>query len=234
MRHDRQDDGTRSPRPAGRERSTHRLGVLVALWGLAAAGHVAVADAKMPQREASQTPPTETATFAGGCFWCMEGPFEALDGVRSVTAGYTGGTTPNPTYHDVGSGATGHAEAIQVVYDPAAVSYERLLEVFWRQIDPTQADGQFADRGRQYRTAIFYHTPEQRRLAEASKTALARSGRFDKPLVTEISPAGPFHPAEEYHQDYYKKNAIHYKLYRVGSGREAFLKKAWGDTGAAH
>ena len=171
---------------------------------------------------------TETATLAGGCFWCMEGPFEALDGVVSVTSGYTGGAALNPTYAEVSSGATGHAEAVQIVYDPAQVSYARLLEVFWRNIDPTQPDGQFADHGRQYRTAVFYHSDEQRRQAEASKVALASSGQFTKPIVTEIIPAGPFYPAEDYHQDYYKKNPIRYKLYRVGSGREGFLKRIWG------
>lgn len=171
----------------------------------------------------------ERATFAGGCFWCMEAPFEQLDGVASVTAGYTGGAAPNPTYEQVSSGTTGHAEAVQVVYDPAKVTYQQLLEAFWRNIDPTTPDRQFADKGSQYRTAIFSHTEEQRRFAEASKAELARSGTFDRPIVTEIVPASTFYPAEEYHQDYYKKNAIHYKLYRIGSGREGFLKKLWGD-----
>lgn len=170
----------------------------------------------------------EQATFAGGCFWCMEGPFEQLEGVVSVTAGYTGGTTPNPTYEAVSAGTTGHAEAVQIVYEPAKVSYETLLEVFWRNIDPTQADGQFADHGRQYRTAVFYHTQEQKRLAEASKAQLAASGKFDQPLVTEIAPASSFYPAEDYHQDYYKKNPLRYQLYRTGSGREGYLKKTWG------
>lgn len=174
----------------------------------------------------------ETATFAGGCFWCMEGPFEQLDGVSAVISGYTGGTTPNPTYEDVSSGRTGHAEAIQITYDPAKVTYEQLLEVFWRNIDPTQADGQFADHGRQYRTAIFYHTEEQRRLAEASKQALQSSGKFTQPIVTTIEPAAAFYPAEAYHQDYYKKNPSHYQRYRIGSGRAGFLQRTWGD--AAH
>ena len=173
---------------------------------------------------------TEIATFAGGCFWCMEGPFEALEGVRSVTAGYTGGTNVNPTYEEVSSGATGHAESIQIVYDPSTVSYQRLLDVFWRQIDPTTPNQQFADHGTQYRTAIFYHTDAQRRLAEASKQALAVSGKFDRPLVTEIVPASRFYPAENYHQDYYKKNPLRYKLYRMGSGRDAYLKKVWGQS----
>ncbi len=174
---------------------------------------------------------TETATFAGGCFWCMEPPFEQLDGVRSVTSGYTGGSEPHPTYEQVSAGTTGHAEAVQVVYDPATIRYERLLEVFWRNIDPTTPNQQFADKGTQYRTAIFYHSEEQRRLAEASKEQVAASGTFDKPIVTAIVPAGPFYPAEEHHQDYYKKSPFRYHLYRLGSGREGYLRKTWGDPG---
>jgi len=143
------------------------------------------------------------ATFAGGCFWCLEGPFEAVEGVCRVTAGYTGGSEPHPTYEQVCSGRTGHAEAVQIMYDPATINYEHLIEVFWRQIDPTQVNGQFADHGRQYRTAIFYHDEEQRRLAEASKDQLARSGKFSAPIATEIVPATTFYPAEDYHQDYY-------------------------------
>jgi len=177
---------------------------------------------------ASMSPQQEIATFAGGCFWCMEGPFEALPGVRSVTAGYTGGTTPNPTYQDVCSGKTGHAESVQVVYDPTKVTYQQLLDVFWRNIDPTTLNQQFADHGTQYRTAIFYHTDTQHRLALESKTALERSGKFNKPIVTDITPASTFYPAEAYHQDYYKKNPLRYKLYRLGSGRDAYLKKTWG------
>ena len=168
------------------------------------------------------------ATFAGGCFWCMEPPFEKLKGVLSVTAGYTGGTEPHPTYEQVSSGKTGHAESIQVVYDPSAISYEQLLDVFWMNVDPTTPNAQFADHGRQYRTAIFYHPEEQRRLAEVSKAHLERSGKFTSPIVTEVTSASTFYPAEEYHQDYYKKNAIRYQLYRVGSGRDRYLKKLWG------
>ena len=171
----------------------------------------------------------EKATFAGGCFWCMEPPFEQLEGVKAVVSGYTGGKKEKPTYEEVSSGRTSHAEAVQITYDPAIVSYEKLLEVFWRNIDPTTEDAQFADVGSQYRTAIFYHSEEQRRLAEASKERLAKSGKFARPIVTEIQPAGPFYPAEEYHQDYYKKNPGHYKRYRFGSGREGFLKKTWGE-----
>lgn len=169
------------------------------------------------------------ATFAGGCFWCMEGPFEQLDGVASVTSGYTGGAKDHPTYAEVSSGVTGHAEAVQIVYEPAKVSYETLLEVFWRNIDPTQVDGQFADHGRQYRTAVFYHTDQQKRLALESKAKLEQSGKFTAPLVTEIVPASTFYPAEDYHQDYHKKNPLRYQLYRAGSGREGYLKKTWGE-----
>jgi len=170
------------------------------------------------------------ATFAGGCFWCMEGPFDHLEGVTETLSGYTGGTEENPTYADVSQGKTGHAEAVQVTYDPATVSYEQLLNVFWRQIDPTQINGQFADHGPQYRTAIFYHSDEEKRLAEASKATLAQSGKFTKPIVTEILPASAFYPAEEYHQDYYKKHPIQYKLYRIGSGRDGYLRKTWGES----
>ena len=171
---------------------------------------------------------TAYATFAGGCFWCMEGPFEQLPGVLSVTAGYTGGTAPHPTYEQVSSGTTGHAESVQIVYDPSKIAYERLLEVFWRHIDPTTPNQQFADKGTQYRTAIFHHSEEQRRLAIASKDALQRSGKFHQPIVTQIVPASTFYPAEEYHQDYYKKNPLRYQLYRAGSGREGYLKRTWG------
>lgn len=167
----------------------------------------------------------QMATFAGGCFWCMESPFEKLEGVKDVIAGYTGGTGANPTYEDYGK--KGHIEAIQVTYDPSKVTYEQLLDVFWRQIDPTDAGGQFVDRGPYYRSAIFYYNDEQKRLAEKSKADLAASGRFDKPIVTEILPAGTFYKAEEYHQDYYLKNTIRYQMYRSGSGRDRFLDKIW-------
>lgn len=170
---------------------------------------------------------TEKATFAGGCFWCMEPPFEQLVGVQSVTPGYTGGKKANPSYDEVSTGATGHAEAVEILYDPEKISYSALLEVFWRNIDPTQADGQFADRGPQYRTAIFYHSPEQKTLAESSRKALNDSGKFAKPIATTVEPAVPFYPAEAYHQDYYKKNPLRYKAYRYGSGRETFLQKTW-------
>lgn len=171
----------------------------------------------------------EKAIFAGGCFWCMEPPFEKLDGVVLVTSGYTGGQQVNPTYEEVSAGRTGHAEAVEILFDPAKVSYEKLLEVFWMNIDPTDERGQFVDRGSQYRSAIFALSEEQQRLAEASRDALARSGRFDGPIVTQIIPASIFYPAEEYHQDYYRKNSIRYKFYRYNSGRDQFLEKEWGE-----
>lgn len=166
------------------------------------------------------------ATFAGGCFWCMEKPFEQLDGVASVTSGYTAGTTMNPDYQNYSQG--GHIEAVEIRYDPAKVSYQQLLDVFWRQIDPTDADGQFADRGRAYSTAIFYHDDDQKMAAEASKRDLDQRGIFDKPIATPILPGSVFYGAEEYHQDYYRKNPIRYTYYRKGSGRDRFLDKVWG------
>jgi peptide-methionine (S)-S-oxide reductase len=170
----------------------------------------------------------EKATFAGGCFWCMQPPFDKLDGVISTTVGYCGGKKENPTYKQVSAGRTGHAEAIEILYDPSRVSYTELLNVFWMNIDPTQENGQFADIGAQYRTAIFYHSEEQKRLAEASKKELKNTGRFSKEIVTEIVPATPFYRAEEYHQDYYKKNPLRYKIYRYGSGRDDYLVRKWG------
>ncbi len=169
----------------------------------------------------------QLATFAGGCFWCMVTPFDEQPGIISVLSGYTGGNTSNPTYEEVCSETTGHAEAVQIAFDPQIFPYERLLELFWRQIDPTDPGGQFHDRGSSYRTAIFYHNEEQREKAEASKKQLAESGRFDKPIVTEIVAAGPFYPAEEYHQDYHEKNPLRYKMYRKGSGRDAFINANW-------
>ena len=166
------------------------------------------------------------ATFAGGCFWCMEPPFDALDGVVSTTSGYTGGQTANPTYEQVSAGKTGHAEAVEIVYDPRKVTYARLLEVFWRNIDPLTANAQFCDTGSQYRAVIFVHDATQRRLAEASKDAVAQ--RLQKPIVTEITAASQFWPAEEYHQDYYKKNPIRYKFYRTSCGRDRRLEAIWG------
>lgn len=170
---------------------------------------------------------TELATFAGGCFWCMVTPFDQLPGIIKVVSGYTGGHVENPTYEQVKSQTTGHFEAVQITFDPEQFPYKKLLEIFWSQIDPTDDGGQFHDRGSSYRTAIFYHTEEQRRLAEESKKEIEQSGRFDKPIVTSILPASTFYPAEEYHQDYYKKNPEHYKEDRKKSGRDEFIEKYW-------
>jgi peptide-methionine (S)-S-oxide reductase len=171
----------------------------------------------------------ETATFAGGCFWCMEPPFEKLAGVISVTAGYTGGKTGNPGYEEVSAGSTGHAESVQIRFDPAKISYTQLLRVFWHNIDPTARNRQFCDSGNQYRSAIFYHNEMQKKLALESKEALEKSKRFPEPIVTEITPASEFYPAEEYHQDYYRKNPIRYKYYRYSCGRDKRLKELWGN-----
>jgi peptide-methionine (S)-S-oxide reductase len=171
------------------------------------------------------------ATFAGGCFWCMEPPFDALDGVVSTTSGYTGGRTANPTYEQVSAGTTGHTEVVQIVYDPRKVSYEKLLEVFWRNIDPLTPNAQFCDVGSQYRSGIFVHDETQRRLAEASKRTVFE--RLKKPIVTEITPVATFWPAEEYHQDYYRKNPVRYKLYRGSCGRDARLEAIWGPKASA-
>ncbi len=172
------------------------------------------------------------ATFAGGCFWCMEPPFHNQDGVLDVFAGYSGGHVDNPTYEQVCSGTTGHLEVVKVEYDPSVVRYEHLLELFWQNIDPTDEYGQFADRGTQYETAIFYHNDEQKRLAEKSKADLQNSGMFDRPIVTKILPFTSFFPAEQYHQDYYEKNPTHYKRYKKGSGRESFIEQTWQSENA--
>ena len=169
-----------------------------------------------------------TATFAGGCFWCMEPPFDELEGVLTTTSGYTGGHVADPTYEAVSSGGTGHVEAVQVVYDPAKIGYERLLDVFWRNIDPTDDGGQFCDRGSQYRAAIFVHNDEQRGLAELSKAALEADRPFTGPLTTEILPAPVFYPAEGYHQNYYQTNPVRYKFYRYRCGRDQRLEALWG------
>ncbi|MBU1341899.1 MAG: peptide-methionine (R)-S-oxide reductase MsrB [Proteobacteria bacterium] len=172
----------------------------------------------------------EIATFAGGCFWCTESDFEKVKGVKEVVSGYTGGQKMNPTYGEVSMGGTGHAEAVQVYYDPAVVTYNELLDVFWRHINPTDPGGQFVDRGSQYRSEIFYHTQAQKSMATASKKALEKTMVFDKPIVTPITKSETFYKAEEYHQDYYKKNERRYKYYRWGSGRDQFLEKAWKDA----
>lgn len=171
------------------------------------------------------------ATFAGGCFWCMEPPYDKLAGIVSTTSGYAGGSKKNPTYREVSRGSTGHAEVVKVTYDPKQISYRKLLEVFWRNIDPTTPNRQFCDVGDQYRTAIFYHNEEQKRLALESKAALGQSKPFADPIVTEIKAASEFYPAEDYHQDYYKKNPLRYKYYRFGCGRDKRLEQLWGKRG---
>jgi len=172
---------------------------------------------------------TAFATFAAGCFWCIESDFEKVDGVLSVTSGYTGGTVANPTYKEVSAGTTGHTEAVRVVFDPRVISYEELLEIFWHNIDPTVSDRQFCDVGAQYRAAIFYHDEGQREAAEKSRAALERTKPFADPIVTEITAASPFYPAEVYHQDYYKKNPIRYSYYRKSCGRDHRLEEIWGE-----
>lgn len=169
----------------------------------------------------------ETAVFAGGCFWCMEPPFSFLDGVKDVSAGYTGGKTENPDYESVSTGRTGHYEAVRIIYDPQKVAYEKLLDIFWRNIDPTDDGGQFADRGTQYLTAVFYTTEAQKQKAEKSKELLGKSGKFKKPIATAVLPAKKFYPAEDYHQNYFQTNANHYNRYKVGSGRAGFLENTW-------
>lgn len=170
------------------------------------------------------------ATFAGGCFWCMEPPFDKVDGVLSTTSGYTGGNIENPTYEQVSSGVTGHAEAVQITYDPGKVSYEQLLEIFWHNIDPTTPNRQFCDKGNQYRSGIFYHNEEQKKLAKQSLATLEKTKPFDAPVVTGITQASEFYPAEDYHQDYYKKNPIRYKFYRYSCGRDQRLEDLWGES----
>lgn len=168
------------------------------------------------------------AYFAGGCFWCMEEAFEKVEGVLSVTSGYMGGTIANPSYEEVSAGRTGHAESVEVLYDPAKVSYQQLLEAFWRNVDPITANAQFCDHGSQYRSAIFFQTDEEKRMAEASKHAIEQSRRWKEPVVTQIAPAAQFYPAEEYHQDFYKKNPVRYKFYKYNCGRVQRLEELWG------
>jgi len=176
----------------------------------------------------------DVATFAGGCFWCMVPPFAKLAGVISVTAGYTGGKTENPTYHEVSEGGTGHAESVQIKYDPKQVTYETLLDTFWHNIDPTAKDFQFCDHGNQYRSEIFYHSESQKALAEQSRRDLEKNKQFKEPIVTLIAAATPFYPAEEYHQDFYKKNPIRYKFYRYHCGRDQRLRELWGNQSGGH
>ncbi|WP_421860091.1 peptide-methionine (S)-S-oxide reductase MsrA [Parvibaculum sp.] len=192
-----------------------------ALAGMASAGMAAPDD-------------RATAIFAGGCFWCMEPPFDKTEGVISTTSGYIGGTLDNPTYEQVSAGGTGHAEAVKIVYDPSKVRYDELLYLFWRNVDPLRKDAQFCDTGHQYRSAIFYLDDEQKKLAEESKQELEKSGRFSQPVVTEIAKAGPFYPAEKYHQDYYLKNPNRYAFYRWNCGRDQRLEQLWGDEAGEH
>jgi peptide-methionine (S)-S-oxide reductase len=192
-----------------------------ALAGMASAGMAAPDD-------------RATAIFAGGCFWCMEPPFDKTEGVISTTSGYIGGTLDNPTYEQVSAGGTGHAEAVKIVYDPSKVRYDELLHLFWRNVDPLPKDAQFCDTGHQYRSAIFYLDDEQKKLAEESKQELEKSGRFSQPVVTEIAKAGPFYPAEKYHQDYYLKNPNRYAFYRWNCGRDQRLEQLWDDEAGEH
>jgi peptide-methionine (S)-S-oxide reductase len=211
-----------------------RLAVMLALAG----GILALYGATRPEPLPAAGPAPEKlahATFAGGCFWCMEAPFDKVPGVVSTTSGYAGGKVKNPTYEQVSSGTTGHAESLQVAYDPTKVSYEQLLDVYWHNVDPTDGGGQFCDRGNQYRTAIFYATPEQKAAAEASKQALDASGELPRRVVTQIVPLEAFYAAEDYHQDFYRKNPVRYGMYRSGCGRDRRLTELWGDAaGAGH
>jgi len=195
------------------------LSALVLLAGAAAA---------QTDRPSAGERKLEVATFGSGCFWCTEADFDKVKGVVETISGFMGGTTPNPTYNQVSAGGTGHAEVVQLKYDPTQVSYKELLDVYWRNVDPLDRDGQFCDRGDQYRPVIFYHNEEQKRLAEESKAKLGKSGRFSQPIVVEIAPASTFTPAEDYHQDYYLRNPIQYFIYRQGCGRDARLEALWG------
>jgi peptide-methionine (S)-S-oxide reductase len=204
-----------------------RRSLIVIAAGAGLMGLVALSPA--PAARAPSPPAGVVATFAGGCFWSMQKAFDGVAGVVGVTAGYAGGSTKNPSYENVETGETGHAESVEVTYDPVRISYERLLDIYWHHIDPLTLNSAFCDHGPQYRSIIFYHDAEQRRLAEASKRALDQSHRFPTPIVTAIQPATPFYPAEEYHQQFYKKNPARYEAYRIGCGRDARLQQLWGD-----
>ena len=209
--------------------TTQRSAALLAIAALVGGAIALVSAAGQTSTTPVAAPGLAKATFAGGCFWCMEPPFDKLDGVISTTSGYTGGERQHPTYGDVSSGRTAHAEAVEVVYDPEKITYAHLLDVFWRNIDPLTRNRQFCDHGAQYRTAIFFHDAEQERLARQSKRRIEESGRFADPIVTQIAEANQFWAAEDYHQDYYTKNPIRYKVYRFGCGRDRRLKELWGD-----
>jgi len=221
------------PRSAARTVPTALLAALgLLLVGAASAAAAAGAPAKARASNVPASARTELATFAMGCFWCGETQFEGQKGVRTVVSGYTGGPEQRPTYEQVSSGRTGHYESIQIAFDPALTSYETLLDLFWHAIDPTQADGQFCDRGKQYRAAVFVHDDRQRQLAEASLKSIRASGVLKKPIVTQILPAGRFWPAEEYHQDFWKKDPVRYRSYRLGCGRDRRLAELWGERAA--
>lgn len=222
------------------------VGILILSWGAVSCSAPAeqniankseqpsayVSNEKGSNEQAAAADNLSTAIFAGGCFWCMEKPFDELPGVVSTTSGYTGGTVENPTYGEVSSGGTGHYEAMEVKYDPKQVSYEKLLDTFWVNVDPLDSKGQFCDKGDQYRSAIFYENPEQQQLATASKTEVAQ--QLDAPIATDILPAAPFYDAEDYHQNYYRTHAVRYKIYRYGCGRDQRLSEVWKDAAPAH
>jgi peptide-methionine (S)-S-oxide reductase len=224
------------PETFGTFRRTEALGapmkkIAIPLFSVAALLLLLLSASAAPPQPAPLAPAhLEKAAFAGGCFWCMVGPFDKLPGVAKVLSGYTGGRTKNPTYEEVSSGSTGHAESVEVTYDPTKISYQRLLDVYWHNVDPLNPNGQFCDYGNQYRTAIFYHDATQKRLAEESKAAIERSHHFKEPVVTQIVAATEFYPAEEYHQDYYKKNPVRYKFYRYNCGRDKRLAALWGKS----
>jgi methionine-S-sulfoxide reductase len=212
------------------------VAALLAVYSVPSARAQTPPPAPAPSAAAATPTPTpappklEQAIFAGGCFWCMQYAFDRAKGVKKTIVGYTGGSVAAPSYEDVSSGETGHAESIEVLYDPAQTTYEKLLDVFWMNIDPTTVNREFADAGTQYRTVIFYANDEQKKEAEASKAALAKSGKYDRPIVTQLVQAGKFYPAEDYHQEYYKKNPGDFQAYEVGSGRAGYIKRTWGDS----
>jgi methionine-S-sulfoxide reductase len=207
------------------------LAALVSFFALPLLGQTPASPAAAsPAATAEPAAKLDTAIFAGGCFWCMQYAFDRAKGVKKTIVGYTGGKAPAPSYEEVSSGDTGHAESIEVLFDPTQTSYDKLLEVFWMNIDPTTVNREFADEGTQYRTAIFYRDDQQKKQAEASKAALAKSGKFDQPIVTQIVAAGTFYPAEDYHQEYYKKNPEHFQAYEVGSGRAGYIRRTWGNA----
>ena len=219
-----------APRPSRSGLYAVLLVSLTLAVGAAMAALAADANKPAPPPKASAGDNAAVATFASGCFWCTEADFDKVDGVLETISGYTGGTTENPTYQSIGTGRTGHYEALQVKFDPAKVSYERLLAWYWRHVDPVDGDGQFCDRGSQYRPAIFVHDATQRRLAEASRDALAKNGPFDRPIAVAILDARTFTPAEDYHQDYYQKNPLRYRVYRHGCGRDQRIEQIWSKT----